>query len=235
MSIQEDVLSRGVRSRGLHICVLGIIGSGKTTTTHNLCEVIKEREGRCETLLEPVEDNPILPLYYEDPKRWAFAMQIKMLARRFSQQKLAQKYTLNGISCVQDSSLFGDSCFVEMLRGNTMHEEEVNLYSELFTIMADEGILYPSAVVFLKCKPEVALERIKSRGRDCEAGIPIEYLRDLDDQLSTLSESMRRYTHVINLDVNKDMNADELKEEASDLYRQIRVLREHPIMSRLGQ
>lgn len=234
MSVQEDCLSRGVRTRGLHVCVLGIIGSGKTTMTNHLKQVIESREGRCETLLEPVEDNPVLPLYYEDPKRWAFAMQVKMLTRRYAQQKLAQDFTKNGISCVQDSSLFGDSCFVQMLRGNTMHEVEVDIYSELFTEMA-EGVMYPSAVVFLKCNPNVALERIHKRGRDCEKGIPIEYLNQLSDELQTLSETLRRYTHVINLDVNADLTPDQIHEEAADLYRQIRVLREHPILSRIGQ
>jgi deoxyadenosine kinase len=234
MSLQEDVLSRGVRSRGLHICVLGIIGSGKTTTTKHLHDVIVKNEGRCEELMEPVEDNPILPLYYKDPNRYAFSMQIKMLTRRFAQQKLAQDYTKNGISCVQDSSVFGDSCFVEMLRGDKIPDVEVDVYSELFTEMA-EYMMYPSAVVFLKCAPEIALNRIKHRGRECEAGIPIDYLRSLDEQLNRLSESMKRFTHVIELDVNADMNEEQLQQEAHELYVNICCLRATPILSRLGQ
>jgi deoxyadenosine/deoxycytidine kinase len=149
-------------------------------------------------------------------------------------RKVYPDYTKNGISCVQDSSVFGDSCFVEMLRGDKIPDVEVDVYSELFTEMA-EYMMYPSAVVFLKCAPEIALNRIKHRGRECEAGIPIDYLRSLDEQLNRLSESMKRFTHVIELDVNADMNEEQLQQEAHELYVNICCLRATPILSRLGQ
>lgn len=69
MSIQESCLARGIRRCGYHVCVLGIIGSGKTTLAQALQKAIAEKYGRCEGLWEPVEGNPLLPLYYKDPLR----------------------------------------------------------------------------------------------------------------------------------------------------------------------
>ena len=114
-SCQQSCLARGIQHCGYHVCVLGTIGAGKTTWSHALREVIEKNEGKCEGLLEPVEENPLLPLYYKDPNRYAFSMQVNMLNRRFEQQLLAQNLSFMGISSVQDSSMFGDSCFVEML------------------------------------------------------------------------------------------------------------------------
>ncbi len=67
MGMQESCLSRGIQRCGYHVCILGIIGSGKTTLAQALQKVIAEKTGRCEGLWEPVESNPLLPLYYKGP------------------------------------------------------------------------------------------------------------------------------------------------------------------------
>lgn len=234
MGIQESCLMRGIQRCGWHICVLGIIGSGKTTLARALQKVISERTGRCEGLWEPVEGNPLLPLYYEDPKRYALSMQIYMLNRRLEQQRVAQDLALMGVSSVQDSSLFGDSCFVEMLRKDgILSPEEVDVYSQLFANMSRD-VMYPSLIIYLDCEPETAKVRIEKRGRECEKGIPVEYLAKLKDELDVLVDEFKNYTHVHVIDANPDLTPAQIEEEAAGEYMTLRVLRGTPKLNRMG-
>ena len=37
----------------------------------------------------------------------------------------------------------------------------------------------PECIIYLKCDPEVALDRVRERDRDCEARVTIEYMQDM--------------------------------------------------------
>ena len=49
-----------------YIVVEGPIGAGKTSLTHKLAERLGS-----DTLLENASDNPFLPRFYQEPKRYA--------------------------------------------------------------------------------------------------------------------------------------------------------------------
>lgn len=234
MSVQESCLSRGIKRCGYHVCVLGTIGSGKTCNSQALQRVLAKRLGRCEGLYEPVEENPWLKLYYKDRQRNAFSMQVYMLNRRLEQQRIAQDNALGGISSVQDSSLFGDSCFVEMLhKDGTMNDLEVDLYSELFTNMCT-GVMYPTLVVYLNCPPEVAKQRIIKRGRECEKNIELEYLDRLNTEIGTLCHEFERYTFVKEINATPDLTPEEIDKQAELIADELKLIRESPIISRMG-
>ena len=233
-SLQSSCLSRGIQRCGFHICVLGTIGAGKTTLTKALQEVIAENEGRCEGFYEPVSGNPLLQLFYKDKNRYALSMQIYMLNRRLEQQIVIQDLALSGVSCVQDSSVFGDTCFVEMLANDgVLCEEEVNVYSELFMNMS-RNVMYPSLIVYINCPSEVALSRIAKRGREFETGIELDYLGNLNQQIKTLVAEFNRYTHCIEIDGRKDLTEDGIKDCARNVYELAKELRKQPILNRIG-
>lgn len=232
--LKESCLSRGIQRCGCHVCVLGCIGAGKSTLTEKLCEIISSAEGDCHGLYEPVKENPLLPLYYQNPEKYAFPMQVYMLNRRYEQQMLAQDLALAGISSVQDSSIFGDSCFVEMLKKDgIMSQEEVDVYSELF-LNTTRYVMYPTLVVYLNCTPEKALERIKKRNRNCETNIPIEYLTNLKAELDEFIEDFQKYTFVKEINANVDLDEEGIKHEAIEIYNDLQILRLKPIISRMG-
>lgn len=235
MTMQESCLSRGIQRCGYHVCILGLIGSGKTTLAHALCDVMAEKTGRCEGLWEPVESNPLLPLYYKDPARYAFPMQVYMLNRRLEQQRVAQDLALAGISSVQDSSLFGDSCFVEMLKKDgALTAEEADVYAQLFANMSRD-VMYPSAVIYLDCTPETAKKRIEKRGRECEKGISIEYLSKLKAELDALVKDFGTYANVLALDANPDLSPEEIEYEARRAFAYLAGMRLYvPKISRMG-
>lgn len=234
MTMQESCLAKGIKHCGYHICVLGTIGAGKTSLCRYLQQVIIEHEGRCEGMWEPVEGNPLLPLYYKDQNRYAFPMQVYMLNKRLEQQRLAQDLALSGVSCVQDSSLFGDSCFVEMLaKDGILCPEEVETYSELFANMARD-VMYPSLVVYLNCPAEVAKQRVEKRGRDCEKDISVYYLATLKLELDKLVKDFGKYTFVKEIDASIDLDEEGIYNEARMIYDELCLLRQSPIISRMG-
>lgn len=162
---------------GSIVWIEGIIGAGKTTLTNQLADIFQFRP-----ILEPVETNPYLERFYQDPKRWGFAMQIELLHRRYAMQKLAAyEATMCGgfKGSILDRGLPGDRVFARLLRlSGNMDELEWQTYERAYSIMAC-SLTPPSLLVFLDLEPEVALERVRARARSAEAGIPLKYLQDL--------------------------------------------------------
>lgn len=234
MSVQESCLSRGIKRCGYHVCVLGTIGSGKTTLTEALQKVLKERFGACEGLYEPVGENPWLELFYKDKKKYAFEMQVYMLNRRLEQQRRAQANALCGVHSVQDSSLFGDSCFVEMLhRDGDLTDMQVDLYSSLFVNMSTD-VMYPTLVVYLNCPASVAKRRIERRGRECEKSIELKYLDDLNHEIGILCKDFQRYTFVKEINAIPELTLKEIEAQANLIVDELKLIRESPIISRMG-
>ena len=68
----------GAVSRPLYVTVEGPIGVGKTTLVRRLRDRLQSR-----LVLEVVEENPFLPLFYQDRERYAFQTQLFFLMSRF--------------------------------------------------------------------------------------------------------------------------------------------------------
>ena len=155
----------------------GIIGAGKTELTKKIAEALGLRP-----IFEPVDSNPYLESFYEDPKRWAFPMQIELLHRRYAMQKLAAyEATMNGgyKGAVLDRGLPGDRAFARLhrLSGN-MSELNWQTYERAYDAMTC-SLTPPSLLLFLDVEPETAHERVRNRARSAERSIPIKYLQDL--------------------------------------------------------
>lgn len=215
---------------GIHVCVLGLIGAGKSTFTHHFSEEVRSRTGRVQALYEPAsKSNPYLSDYYENPDRWCFEIQIFLLSRRFEQQMLAQSLAFSGTSVVQDSSLFSDSCFVSLLeKDGTMSGRDADTYFRLFQNMS-RFVLYPTTIVYLDSPIEVCQERIRKRyeekeGRKCESVIGKEYLMKLKLELEVLLSGFSRYTHVVRVPWEVSLTSDQIREKSGELYDQIRTL-----------
>lgn len=169
------------------IWVEGIIGCGKTTLTKLIAETFNFR-----AIYEPV-NLELLEMFYKDQNRWAFAMQIDLLHRRYALQKLGSFESITGTGIVIDRGLPGDRVFAKMLRkSNKIHAIEWAIYERAFTIMSN-SLIPPSLVVYMDVSPEVALERIETRNRKAERGglIPLTYLKDLQKGYFNLLEEIK--------------------------------------------
>lgn len=156
------------------IITAGMIGVGKSTLT----ELIAKNFGTT-PFFEPVEDNPVLPLFYSDPKQYGFLLQLYFLNRRFSMIKAALADDNN----VLDRSIYEDALFTHRNHedGN-ISDQEVAVYDTLLENMMGELKTLPKKspdlLVYAETDFETILYRIKKRGRDYEQFDDNPELRD---------------------------------------------------------
>ena len=152
-----------------YIVIEGPIGVGKTSLARLLA---KEFNARC--IFEKPDENPFLPYFYQDRKKYAFQTQIFFLLNRFQQQKeIAQLDLFNQITLC-DYLFAKDRIFASL----NLDNHELALYDQIFQLL-NVQIPSPDLVIFLQAKPEVLLHRIKSRSVSYEKEIDLEYLKML--------------------------------------------------------
>lgn len=150
-----------------HICIEGNIGSGKTSLAQKLAADLNAN-----TFLERFAENPFLPKFYDDPKRYAFPLEMSFLADRFKQQReQLEQLDLFQQATVADYNVHKSLIFAQF----TLSEEEYTLYRNLFYIMMRE-VQKPDVYVLLKQTTPRLLDQIKKRGRSYERNIDAAYL-----------------------------------------------------------
>ena len=151
------------------VLVAGNIGAGKTSIT----EKLGERLG-WETGYESVADNPYLPDFYADMRKWSFHLQVFFLGHRAEQHiEAASKQR----SAILDRSIYEDFyIFSRALRqlGN-MNERDYLSYQRIFERVV-QGLPTPDLLIYLWAPVGVLMQRIRSRGRAIETGISADYL-----------------------------------------------------------
>jgi deoxyadenosine/deoxycytidine kinase len=179
------------------VLVEGIIGAGKSVLTEELGRALGKSTL---TLMEPDEKdgaNPYLQDFYKDAERWALIMQVHLLQARFRMHQQAQWHAMNNYGhAVLDRSFQGDTCFARMLhRSGVMSQREFDTYKSIYHAMT-ASVLLPNVCVRLVVAPRVAQGRIKRRmeeqtGRECEDVIDLQYLTDLDTEISHMTDVLR--------------------------------------------
>ena len=81
-------------------------------------------------------------------------------------------------------------------------------------------------IVYLDVSPECSLERIRSRGRDCESGITREYLEALYRGYEEFVADISRVIPVIRVDYDRFATAEEMAEVIQRDYLDQNFLRE---------
>lgn len=146
------------------IVLSGVIGAGKSSLTSILAEHFGSQ-----AFYEGVENNPILPLYYKDMKRYTFLLNVFLLNRRLEQINEAIKIP----NSVIDRSIYEDKLFFKMnADAGTADITEYNTYASLVDNMLEDLPNTPSKkpelLIYIDVPYKVMLKRIKKRGRDYE-------------------------------------------------------------------
>ncbi len=146
------------------IVLAGMIGAGKSSYT----EMIARRLGT-EPFYENVAYNPVLDKFYNNPKKWAFSLQIYFLNARFSSIKAA----LGDDNNVLDRSIYEDELFTRInhIQGN-ISDIDMEIYSDLLANMMEElegtAKKSPDLLIYLHGSFEKILHHIQKRGRSFE-------------------------------------------------------------------
>jgi len=196
-----------------YIVIEGTIGVGKTSLTRLLAQ---EFNARC--ILEKPDENPFLPDFYRDRKKFAFQTQIFFLLSRFQQQKeIAQLNLFNQVTLC-DYLFAKDRIFASI----NLDDHELALYEQIYRLLHGQ-IPSPDLVIFLQAKPEVLLQRIKSRNIPSEKEIDPEYLRTLTEAYNYY---FFHYDQTSLLFVNtSEINFVNRQEDFSQLVREIRQMK----------
>ena len=192
----------GNERNGLFIAIDANIGAGKTNACHAIASAAMAAGHQTRVMEEPTHHpkfNHFLQRYYDDLQSGtntdgACAMQMFMLCQRYEQHRLAveQAWGTNGTIVIQDRPIYGDTVFATtaMERG-FMTAEEYDLYVDVYRNMSRD-VMPPDVFVYLDVSPEECYDRMHSRGRSEEEGVPLDYLQQLYSNYQKLLTEMRR-------------------------------------------
>jgi len=160
-------------SPGKTIAIAGNIGSGKSS----LVEFLTRTYG-IEPFYEPNDENPYLPDFYLDMKRWAFHSQLYFLSNKFRMHQQLEQ--MSGV-VVLDRTIYEDAeIFATAL--HKMHKftgRDWDTYWSFYEVILD-AIRPPDLMIYLRCSMRTLRQRIRMRGRAMEQDIPLAYLKRLE-------------------------------------------------------
>ena len=178
-------------SRFKYIVVEGPIGAGKTSLTQKLAEKMG-----ASTLLENATDNPFLPKFYQEPRRYALPTQLHFLFERSRQLRDLAQGDLFNSGTVSDFLLDKDMLFARL----NLDDDEFALYQKVYVDLAPQAPT-PDLVIYLQATIDSLQERVKRRGVEYERGMGADYLRGL---AASYSEFFHRYEAAPLLIVNSE-------------------------------
>ena len=164
------------------IAIAGNIGVGKST----LVEFLSRTYG-ISPYYEPSEDNPYLPNFYEDMKRWSFHSQLYFLSNKF---RIHQEFDRMPGLVVLDRTIFEDAeIFATALHDmRCIDDRDWATYCAFYKSILD-AIEPPDLVIYLRCSMGTLRKRIKLRGREMEEDMPLSYLKRLEKLYENWIES----------------------------------------------
>lgn len=157
---------------GSFLVVEGNIGAGKTS----LCQLLA-RDWDARLILEEFTDNPFLPLFYANPERYAFPVELFFMTARHKQlqallleQELFRRYTVS------------DYIFSKTLlfAGENLVGDELRLFQQLFETL-NAPFPKPDLLLYLHREVPYLTANIRKRNRAFEQEVPEAYLQRIQE------------------------------------------------------
>lgn len=176
------------------VTVEGNTGAGKTSLAKMLA-----KEFDANIILEDYVDNPFLPRFYAEPKRYAFHTEVFFFLDRLEQlQNLHRAKQLSQGLNITDYLFNKSLLYAEV----NLDKEEYQLFARLFhqlhkNLPSSELIIYVHSTV-----PRL-MKNIQKRGRGFEQQVQQEYLQSVEDLYLNYFSTQPKLTVLI-------IHADEL-------------------------
>ena len=188
----------------MKIVIDGLIGAGKSTQVDMLSKTLG-----ISAIIEPIDEWP-LDMFYNDPKRWGFLMQVAVL------NSFVKFQYIDGIferSPESTRCVFWHNLVDSGIVNNTENEVFQTLYKNLGWT-AD-------VTIFIDKTPELCYEHIQSRSQAGDSLITLDYLK----KLSSYYEDFKKTPGVIVIDGNRSI--DEISE---DIIKTVQILKNESAM-----
>ena len=193
-----------------YIVIEGPLGVGKTSLAVKLAERINGQ-----TLLENTEDNPFLDKFYQNPKRYAFQIQMFFLLRRYQHSMEIHQKGLFKRIIVSDYLFDKDRIFAR----TNLEDNEFWLYEQLFQLLK-KRIPPPDLVIFLQANTEILMQRIRKRDMEYERAINFKYLDEINQ---AFNDFFFHYSDAPMLVINaSNIDFVNIPEDFEDLVNEIR-------------
>lgn len=218
------------RKQPIIIAIEGNIGVGKTTFL-DILKSIKSIANKAKFVSEPVDvwlknvdkdGKNILGKFYENKERWSYTFQnVSFITKALRladviNQIMSSKLFRRKNIIFSDRSIGTDkNVFAKMLYDDKLLSDlEYKWYNEWCSIF-DKYILKHSKknIIYLKCDPTTAYNRIQKRGRSEEKTISLEYLTKLHNYHEQwIAQEIQQGTNVLVVNWNADLNENEIKQ-----------------------
>jgi len=151
----------------------------------------------CQLILEEFADNPFLPLFYKDPDRFAFTVELFFMTERHKQ---LQKSLL-----MQDmfrSFTVADYSFVKTLlfARKNLPDDEFRLFQKMYSVL-NQSFPKPDLMVYFHRDVPFLLDNIAKRGREYEKDITAKYLTQVQQSYFEYFRNILSYPILI-IDLN---------------------------------
>ncbi|QNA46080.1 deoxynucleoside kinase [Lacibacter sediminis] len=154
------------------VTIEGNIGAGKTTLAHLLSKHYNAR-----LILEEFADNPFLPKFYENPKQFAFPLELFFMAERYKQLK-DLLHTQDMFNSITISDYLFTKCL--LFAKVNLPADEFRLYQSLFDIIHQQ-LIQPEILIYLHSPVSRLQQNIRKRNRSYEQQIADDYLFSIQE------------------------------------------------------
>jgi len=156
----------------------------------------------------------LLEVFYKDMKRWSYTFQNAAYITRMQDilrciLRSNKKYIFTDRSLQCDKNVFAkmlhDDKKIDILEWNTY-----NTWNNLFDDMFYGG---KYNIIYLRCDPKIAYERMTTRGRDAEKEIPLAYFQSLHEYHDSwlINNKNKDKYNVLILNCDEDFEHNEKK------------------------
>jgi deoxyadenosine/deoxycytidine kinase len=194
-----------------YIAIEGVPGVGKTNLARLLASRLNAR-----LALENVEENPFLPLFYEDPQHYGFQAQVFFMLSRYRFQQELHQMDLFHAMVISNFIFDRDRIYANAV----LNDAEFALYKRLSETLG-ENIPRPDLVIYLQNSAAPVLRHLRHRDRGYERVITQDYLARL---VEAYNHFFFHYTDTPLLVVNvSEVDFAQRPDEFEDLVHQIQI------------
>ena len=163
----------------------GNIGVGKST----FLKLMSEQDSSIKVVQEPLEGwtdvregQSLLDSFYKDPHRWSYTIETLTMMSR-SKEHIKEQQLSNPNRIMERSIYSGHYCFSLCGKEEGYFTDiEWTIYLKWIKFFFQKECAIPDGFIYLQAHPDICFERIKKRGRICEAKLAFDYVNKIHIQ-----------------------------------------------------